>query len=165
MHWHLVHTKPGQEKCAFDNLQRQGYQCYLPTLPTEKLCQGQPTVPAEPLFPGYLFIRPYQGDAAKNWAPIRSTKGVSCLVNFGSEPIQVDDGLIELFRIQESQAQTEPGRQIKPGARARPTEAPFAGIEDVYQIADGKRRIMVLIDILSKPVGLRDMAASLSKAG
>jgi transcriptional antiterminator RfaH len=31
MHWYLVHTKPIQEKCALDNLQRQGFKCYLPT--------------------------------------------------------------------------------------------------------------------------------------
>ncbi len=75
MHWYLVHTKPRQEKCALENLQRQGFQCYLPTLPAEKLRQGVLTVADEPLFPRYLFIRLGQGDSAKSWAPIRSTKG------------------------------------------------------------------------------------------
>lgn len=56
MHWYLVHTKPRQEKCALENLHRQGYQCYLPTLPSEKLRQGLLTVADEPLFPRYLFI-------------------------------------------------------------------------------------------------------------
>ena len=57
MHWYLVHTKPRQEKCALENLQRQGFQCYLPTLLSEKLRQGVLTVVDEPLFPRYLFIR------------------------------------------------------------------------------------------------------------
>ncbi|MBK8524690.1 MAG: hypothetical protein IPL58_11685 [Betaproteobacteria bacterium] len=35
MHWYLVHTKLGQERCALENLERQGYQCYLPTFPSE----------------------------------------------------------------------------------------------------------------------------------
>jgi hypothetical protein len=25
MHWYLVHTKPRRERCALENLQRQGY--------------------------------------------------------------------------------------------------------------------------------------------
>ena len=61
MHWYLVHTKPWQEKCALENLQRQGFQCYLPALPSEKLRQGMLVVKDEPLFPRYLFIRLGQG--------------------------------------------------------------------------------------------------------
>jgi transcriptional antiterminator RfaH len=164
MQWYLVHTKPRQEKCAQENLQRQGYPCYLPTLPSEKLRQGLLTVTDEPLFPRYLFIRLGQGDSAKSWSPIRSTKGVSCLVSFGIEPARVDDGLIELLRIQEGSVQAEPERLFKQGERVRLTEAPFAGIEGIYQMADGERRVMVLIEILSKPVAVRVAPASLRKA-
>lgn len=107
MYWYLVHTKPRQEKCALENLERQGYQCYLPTLPSEKLRQGLLTVSDEPLFPRYLFIRLGQGDSAKSWVPIRSTKGISRLVSFGVEPAKVEDGLIELLRVQEASVQAE----------------------------------------------------------
>jgi transcriptional antiterminator RfaH len=163
MHWYLVYTKPRQEKCALENLQRQGYPCYLPTLPSERLRQGLLTVLDEPLFPRYLFIRLGQGDSAKSWAPIRSTKGVSRLVCFGVEPTKVDDGLIELLRKQEVSVQTEPERLFKPGERVRLTVAPFAGIEGIYQMTDGERRVMVLIEILSKPVAVRVAPASLRK--
>ena len=37
MHWYLIHTKPRQELRALENLERQGYECYLPLLPTEKI--------------------------------------------------------------------------------------------------------------------------------
>jgi len=164
MDWYLVHTKPRQEKSALDNLHRQGYQCYLPMIPAEKLRQGLITVADEPLFPRYLFIRLGQGDSAKSWAPIRSTKGVSRLVSFGNEPARMDDGLIELLRTQESLAQTEPVRLFKSGEKIRLTQAPFAGIEGIYQMADGERRVMVLIEILSKPVAVRVAPASLRKA-
>ncbi len=164
MHWYLVHTKPRQEKCALDNLQRQGYPCYLPTLPSEKIRQGGLTVADEPLFPRYLFIRLGLGDTAKSWAPIRSTRGVSRLVSFGSEPARVDDGLIARLRTQEVAVQTEPERLFKPGERVRLTEAPFAGIEGIYQMADGERRVMVLIEILSRQVAVKVSPASLRRA-
>lgn len=164
MRWYLVHTKPRMEKCALDNLHRQGYECYLPTFPSEKLRQGRLTIADEPLFPRYLFIRLGVGDMAKSWIPIRSTKGVSRLVSFGIEPVLVDDGLIELLRAQEASVQWKPERLFKPGERVRLTEAPFAGIEGIYQMADGERRAMVLIEILSKPVAVRVAPAGLRKA-
>ena len=125
MHWYLVHTKPRQEKCALENLHRQGYQCYLPTIPAEKLRQGLLTV---------------------------------------ADEARVDGGLIELLRTQEASVQTEPERLFKPGELVRLTEVPFAGIEGIYQMADGERRVMVLIGILSKPVAVRVALASLRKA-
>jgi len=42
-------------------------------------------------------------------------------------------------------------------------EVPFAGIEGIYQMADGARRVMVLIEILSKPLVARVAPASLRK--
>jgi len=163
LHWYLVHTKPRQETCALENLRRQGYECYLPTVPSERLCQGLLTVADAPLFPRYLFIRLGQGDSAKSWAPIRSTKGVSRLVSFGIEPARVDDGLIELLRTREASVRTEPKRLFELGERVRLTEVPFAGIEGIYQMTDGERRVMVLIEILSKPVAVRVAPASLRK--
>ena len=116
------------------------------------------------MFPRYLFIRLGIGDTAKSWAPIRSTRGVSRLVGFGSEPARVGDGLIELLRTQAAAVQTEPERLFKPGERVCLTEAPFAGIEDIYQMADGERRVMVLIESLSRQVAVKVSPASLRKA-
>jgi transcriptional antiterminator RfaH len=164
MHWYLLHTKPRQEKCALDKLHRQGLWCCLPRMPSEKLRQGLLTVEDGPLFPRYLFIRLGEGDSAKSWAPIRSTKGVSRLVSFGVEPARVDDGLIEPLRTKEASVQTELERLFKWGEQVRLTEAPFAGIEGIHQMADGERRVMMLIEILSKPVAVRVALASLRKA-
>ena len=52
-----------------------------------------------------------------------------------------------------------------PGERVRLTEAPFAGIEGIYQMADGERRVMVLIELLSKQVRVRVAPANLRKVG
>lgn len=164
MHWYLVHTKPRQEWCALQNLRRQGYECYLPTLQAEKLRQGGLAVEDEPLFSRYLFIRLGVGDSAKSWTPIRSTKGVNRLVCFGTVPAKVDDQLIELLRERETSVQSQPERLFRPGERVRLTEAPFADIEGIYQMADGERRVLVLIEILSRPVSVQVSPAGLRKA-
>ena len=164
MHWYLVHTKPRQEKCALDNLHRQGYQCYLPMLSAERLRQRVLSVIDEPLFPRYLFIRLDTGLSAKGWGPIRSTKGVSRLVSFGSEPAKIDDRLVHLLHSQENAHQTEPQRLFAKGERVMIVEGAFSGLEAMYQMADGEGRVMVLIEILSKPVAVRVAPASLRKA-
>ena len=76
----------------------------------------------------------------------------------------MDDDLIELLRTQEAAVQSEPERLFKQGERVRLTEVPFAGIEGICQMADGERRDMVLIEILSKPVAVPVAPAGLSKA-
>ncbi len=164
MNWYLVHTKPRQEKVALENLERQGYQCYLPIFHSEKLRHGLLTVFSEPLFPRYLFIRLGGGDSVKSWGPVRSTKGVSRLVSFGMDPAKVNDGLIEQLRAREVLAQGEPERLFKSGERVYLAEAPFAGIEGIYQMTDSERRVMVLIQILSKAVEVWLSPASLRKA-
>jgi transcriptional antiterminator RfaH len=164
MHWYIVHTKPRQEKCALQNLEQQGYQCYLPTFPSEKLRQGLLTMVEEPLFPRYLFIRLGQGGSYRSWMPIRSTKGVSRLVTFGGEPAKVEGDLIEILQAHEMAVRSEPERLFKAGERVLLTEGAFAGIEGVYQVADGESRVMVLIELLSRPVTLHVNPASLSKA-
>ena len=45
------------------------------------------------------------------------------------------------------------------------TEGPFAGIEGIYQIAEGERRVMVLIELMSKPVSVRVSPTELQKVG
>jgi transcriptional antiterminator RfaH len=152
MNWYLVHTKPRQEKCTLENLQRQGYECYFPTVPAEKLRQGKISTAQQPLFPRYLFIRLGQCLLAKSWTPIRSTKGVSRLVTFGNTPAKVDDALITLLRGHEELVQAEPESLFKSGERVSITSGAFTDIEGIYQMTDGDRRVMVLIELMSKPV-------------
>jgi transcriptional antiterminator RfaH len=163
MHWYLIYTKPRQEKSALQNLEQQGYQCYLPLLPKEKLRQGAVALTDEPLFPRYLFINLARDFMAKSWSPIRSTKGVSRLVRFGAEPARIDDALVDLLRDHEASVLAEPERLFNPGERVQLTEGPFAGIEGIYQMADGDRRVMVLIELMSKRVVVPVMAGNLRK--
>ena len=165
MYWYLVQTKPRQEGVALENLQRQGYECYLPVLPCERLRQGRLQVNDAPLFPRYLFARPGSEGAAQNWAPIRSTKGVSRLVSFGVEPAKVPADIVEALRSREAAGQAAPVRMFQPGERVLLTEAPFEGIEAIYAMADGESRVMVLIDILSRQVRARVSAGGLRKVG
>lgn len=163
MRWHVIHTKPRQELRALLNLERQGYECYLPMISTETMRLGVMTVVQEPLFPRYLFIHLDNGISGKGWGPIRSTKGVGCLVTFGAEPAGIEDGIIEALRRQGKIAVDQPRKLFNPGERLMITKGAFAGLEGVYQMADGEQRAMVLIDFMSKFTQIRVSKSGLKK--
>ncbi len=75
MHWYAIHSKPRQEERALENLERQGFQAWLPMLTVEKFRRGKLAKVVEPMFSRYLFIR--LDTEQTNWSPIRSTLGVS----------------------------------------------------------------------------------------
>ncbi len=165
MHWYLVHTKPRQEACALQNLEQQGYDCYLPLLASEKLIKGAVTKLAEPLFPRYLFIRLDTGDSAKSWSPIRSTRGVSKLVSFGNQPAKVSDELVDLIRARETSGEIAEKRLFNPGESIRVVDGPFTGVEGIFQSIDGTQRVRILIELMSKPVRMAVSPNSIRKAG
>jgi transcriptional antiterminator RfaH len=165
MNWYVIHTKPKQEPRALLNLERQGYECFLPMLAVEILRQGALTMVDEPLFPRYLFIHLDSGESEKGWGPIRSTYGVSQMVTFGNEPAQIDNTIVEALRDGSLAKASKPKRLFKKGEPLEVTKGPFAGLEAVYQMDDGESRVMVLIELLSKKTNLTVSPASVRKIG
>ena len=145
MHWYAIHSKPRQEERALDNLQRQGFEAWLPMLTVEKVLRGKLANVTEPMFSRYLFIR--LDTKQTNWSPIRSTLGVSRLVSFGNRPAVVADELIQALQ---TVPQRAPERLFQPGQTIKIVSGPLKGIEGIFQQADGEHRAMVLIDLLNK---------------
>jgi transcriptional antiterminator RfaH len=161
--WHLVLTKPRLEDQALSRLESQGYECYLPRMRIERIRRHQARVVSEPMFPRYLFIRLDHSEQGKSWAPIRSTLGVSKLVQFGARPAQVDGALIEFLRQRESALPT--ASMFQPGDTVVITDGPFAGIEAIYQTSDAERRAHILLEMLSKTVPMQIEAGRLRRSG
>ena len=161
--WYVVHTKIRQEALAMTNLNRQGFECYMPMLKMEKMRRHKATLVEEPMFPRYLFIRLDTSGSGPSWSPIRSTLGVSQLVRFGGQPAVVDSKLIELLRTREQVGQPE--RLFKAGEKVVVADGPFVGIEAIFKTADAESRSMILLEMLSKPVAMRIETASLRRAG
>ena len=145
MNWYAIHSKPRQEERALENLQRQGFEAWLPLLTVEKVLRSKLVQVVEPMFSRYLFIR--LDTEQTNWSPIRSTLGVSKLVSFGNRPAVVADELIEALQQLPEQA---PQRLIQPGQQVKIVSGPLRGLEGIYQQPDGELRAMVLIELLNK---------------
>lgn len=146
MHWYVIHTKPRQEQRALENLQRQGFEAWLPMITLEKVRRGHLTQVVEPMFSRYLFI--HLDTVQTNWSPIRSTLGVSKLVAFGNAPAAVPDDLIAALR---NMPAPPPERMMNPGDEVQFVAGPLKGLRGIYQQHDGEARAMVLIELLSQP--------------
>ena len=160
MSWLVVYTKPRLEAEALTQLERQGYQAYLPQLRVESVRRGKFDERLTPLFPRYVFVRS-PDDPRQSWGPIRYTRGVNRLVSFGHEPALMDDSIIDWLREQESSQDTQP--LFVPGQAVKVTHGPFSGLEGVFQMTDGEQRALVLIEMLSKPVVLKVSPAELKR--
>ncbi len=148
--WYLVYCKPRQETVARENLERQGYEIYLPFMREVRRRQGKRIAAVAPMFPRYLFV--HLSNQTDNWAPIRSTLGVVSLIRFGAAAARVPDELIAALRSREDTQgiQILPVEEYKPGGRVRITQGSFAGYEGIFQASSGRDRVTVLLDILGR---------------
>lgn len=146
--WYLVYSKPRGENLAKSNLERQGFETYLPMVRQPRRRGGRRIIRIEPLFPRYLFIR--LDTETDNWAPIRSTLGVSSLVRFGMEPAMVPDDLIQYIRSRDDEGgvQDLPVDEPHQGDRVRITEGPMMGYEGIFVAKTSSERVLVLLDIV-----------------
>lgn len=164
-HWYLVHTKPRQEKVAEYNLERQGYEVYLPLTQQPKRRNGHWTSVIEPLFPRYLFVRLQLG--LEDFYPIRSTIGVRNLVRFAEEPAIVPDEIIVTLRHAADRATTlhrPHSKPFKQGDNVLIEEGPFAGLEGIFWVEKSQERVVILLEILGQRRHLTIKADSLKLA-
>lgn len=148
LHWYCVHTKPRSEAVALENLQRQGFRCFLPRIRRSRVTSGRRCSVDEALFPRYLFL---QADAAcQNLASVRSTRGAVGLVRFANTPSVVPDGLVTRLQqdageggviiLQDIPLRHGDSVQVETGA--------FSGLQGVYLKACGDNRALVLLEFL-----------------
>ena len=146
-HWHLIYTKPQQEKAAHDNLTCQNYQCYLPLINKEKISQGKKILSKEPMFPRYLFVR-LRHDGQQNWSPIRSTKGVSHLVSFGGLAATLDDEMMDDLKLKIDKALVV--KAFSMNDKVEILKGPFKGMEAIFNTYKGEERAMLFLNFMAK---------------
>lgn len=149
--WYLVYTKPRQERTARSNLDRQGYDVYLPLVRKATRRHGRRVTGVVPLFPRYLFVRLDQ--TTDNWGPIRSTLGVASMVRFGQEPARAPDDLVAYLHAREDEqgVQDLPVEEFRPGTKVRIAEGAFMGYEGIYLARSGRERVVVLLQLCGRP--------------
>lgn len=147
--WYLLQCKPREVFRALEHLTNQGYDAFLPTLKREAMRRGKRETLVEPLFPHYCFV--LLSDIADNWAPIRSTRGVTKLVRFGDLPLAVPDAVVDALKAREASIQsghTAPQALFELDQRVAICEGPLAGLNAVFESQDGDERVVLLLTLL-----------------
>lgn len=160
--WYLIYCKARQESIALANLQRQGYQAYLPQVAGRA---GTTQARTQPLFPRYLFVR--LSDRYDNWGPLHSTIGVTRLVRFGEEPARVPTDFIEFLRQREDGdgLQVLPALALQAGDRVRIVDGPLSGYEAIFEAPIGTQQVSVLLAIAERHVRVQMKPDSLDRVG
>jgi transcriptional antiterminator RfaH len=152
LRWYLIHTKPSGETLAQENLDRQGYEVYLPRVIRIIRRRDHRRERIVALFPRYLFLRLSEGQ--QPLAPVHFTVGVTSVVRFGSRYTVVPDQVIL-----DLQGRADPdsglhrlncGLRMARGTPVRIASGPFDGLEGVFEREAGAERVMVLLRLLGQ---------------
>ena len=137
--WYLLSTKSRSEKIAFDNLNNQGHETFLPTLAHT----NKPVV----LFPGYIFVKPRLGSS---YVSIKSTRGVKQFIKFGDIFPGISESLIEFLRTRIEHFETLAMNQKKyqKGQIVYVENGPFKNFEAVFDAYDKDKNVFILLKFL-----------------
>ena len=147
MTWHLIYTKPQKESLALEKLSEQGLIGYLPIKPVERIRRGKREILQEPLFQRYLFIQADDRFLMRRHA-IRSTPGVSHLLQIGETDTPVDDELIVSIRSLEAGHQDLVEAYFKPNSVVKITQGIYHDLEAIFVEDQGEQRALLLIQLL-----------------
>ena len=147
--WFILQFKSNSHHLAAKNLNRQGFETFLPLHDTtsRKLSRFMST--SKPLFPGYMFIK--FDRAESEWHKINNTYGVSRLITFNSLlksiPTKFVDSLMKRY---DSSGKLIPIQKLKEGDRVKILKGPFADFIASVENYESEQRIWVLMDLMGR---------------
>ena len=149
--WAVVNTQPHRERMALENLVRQAFKAYCPLVRKRIRHARRADDVLRPLFPSYLFV--HISPQTQLWRPIMSTFGVRMLVRFGEQLAFIPDDFIRELRSHEIDGEiVRPAQSYAVGQRVHVADGPFSGLVGTIIDMNDKDRLVVLMNLLSRPV-------------
>lgn len=157
--WHAVGVHARQERAAATDLERRGFEVFLPTTTERRLWSDRIRDVEQALFPGYLFLRSELN--AKKRVEVLKARGVFDLVGKLPGDVRIARAIPE-WEIESLRAVVDAGRGLDPVARLVPGTlvevgvGPLKGARGVVEEgADGMRRLIVQVGLLGRGVRCR----------
>ena len=159
--WIAVRCQPHRESLAIENLRRQLFTCYCPVMRRQVRHARRTYDSLRPLFPSYIFVALDFGP--QGWRSLVSTRGVRSIIRCGDRPARLDSAIIDGLRARETDgAITRPAVPYRIGQRVRIARGALDGLVATIVDLDEKERIVVLLDLLSRPVRVSVRGESLA---
>lgn len=152
--WYVVSTAPGRDYRVRDELERLGYETWLPECQVRKTTRRIVRTLNGPLFPGYQFVR--LEPSLYGWRAIEGVRGVDGLLKYQDRPWPLREEDIE--QVQQTVASVGGKviiegesilREFEPGAAVRVERGPFAGFNGLFveRVSD---RCKVVLDLFRR---------------
>ena len=154
--WYVLNTHVHAETKAAFHIRRQGFECYLPRY--MKRCRHARRIDhvPTPMFPRYLFAR-FDADNDQ-WRSLRSTIGVVSLIFQGERPAPLSEEAITEIQSREDErgmVALSAKRDFVSGDKVRIIEGALSEHVGLFDCADARRRVFVLLDLLGREVKVR----------
>jgi transcriptional antiterminator RfaH len=148
LNWYVFQSKTRKEQFLCEQLHMREVETFFPCIRVNPVKSSNQKL--QPYFPGYVFGRvdlEAMGRSALNWLP-----GLIRIVNFGGDPVSVQDYLIHVIRQHVdtiNRSAGEAARAFRPGDVVTIQGGPFAGYEAIFNAhLPGRDRAEVLLKML-----------------
>ena len=158
--WFVIKFKPNSHFQAIKNLNRQGFETFLPLQNSTLRKTSRFISTRKPLFPGYMFIA--FDEAETNWHKINYTYGVSKLVTFNSKLKPIPTIFIDNLMLRyDLSGKLVPIKKLKKGDQVKVLEGPFSDFIATIESYETEERIWILMDLMGRKTKIQTPAGAL----
>ena len=145
--WFIAQIKPNSYHTAIQNLERQGFETFLPMMEITQRQKNKFVVKNVYVFPGYIFV--YFDPHIINWVKINSTYGVSKILTYNKKPSEISSDLIlELKNRYEINSNPTQKGKLQKGDSIKFYRGPFTDLIAKVESVDEKNRIWILLEAM-----------------
>ena len=145
--WCIAQIKPNSYHSAIQNLERQGFETFLPKMGITERQENKFVVKNIYVFPGYMFVcfDPY----GITWTKINSTFGVKKILTFNRTPSEISsDFILALKNKYEINSNPTQEGKLQKGDSIKIYSGPFSDVIAKVESVDENNRIWVLLEAM-----------------
>jgi len=150
--WIAVYTKPRHEKTVEKELQKKGFEVYLPLLKQRRKWSDRKKWVEFPLFRSYIFVK----TEIKNALFVLQTLGVVKVVKFGGEVAVIQNDSIQAIKLMiEGGYRPEATDYFVKGDPVEVKDGPLKGLVGEVIRVDNHDRLLVRVDAIQHSVSVQ----------
>jgi len=150
--WISVYTKPRHEKTVEKELQKKGFEVYLPLLKQRRKWSDRKKWVEFPLFRSYIFVK----TEIKNALFVLQTLGVVKVVKFGGEVAVIQNDSIQAIKLMiEGGYMPEATDYFVKGDPVEVKDGPLKGLVGEVIRVDNHDRLLVRVDAIQHSVSVQ----------
>ena len=149
--WYAIWTRSRHEQVVREQLERKGYEAFLPTITRWSRWKDRKKRVDWPLFPGYCFAR----FDTRERLPILKCTGVVSIVSFDGEIVPIPDYEIDAVRrLVQSDLQFDPCPLIREGMMVEVVHGPLSGVVGRLLRKGAHARLVLAVNLIGQAVSV-----------